>query len=49
MAYAPLSQQSSIDEIFDKLQKMFGVNIIIPQNAAYGTVIGAALEGTKNG
>lgn len=35
--------------IFDKLQKMFDVNIIIPQNAAYGTVIGAALEGVKNG
>ncbi len=32
-------------EIFDKLEKMFNVNIIIPENAAYGTVIGAALEG----
>lgn len=33
------------ESIFDKLKKMFGVNIIIPKNAAYGTVIGAALEG----
>ncbi len=33
--------------IFDKLENMFGVNIIIPENAAYGTVIGAALEGIK--
>lgn len=32
-------------EIFDKLKNMFNVNIIIPENAAYGTVIGAALEG----
>ena len=32
-------------EIFGNLQKMFDVNIIIPQNSAYGTVIGAALEG----
>lgn len=31
--------------IFDSLRKMFGVNIIIPENSAYGTVIGAALEG----
>lgn len=34
-------------EIFANLEKMFGVNIIIPENAAYGTVIGAALEGLK--
>ena len=33
--------------IFDELRKMFGVNIIIPENSAYGTVIGAALEGLK--
>ncbi len=32
-------------EIFAKLKNMFDVNIIIPENAAYGTVIGAALEG----
>lgn len=35
-------------EIFDKLKNMFNVNIIIPENAAYGTVIGAALEGLGN-
>ncbi len=35
-------------EIFDKLKNMFGVNIIIPQNAAYGTVIGAALVGLES-
>ncbi len=35
-------------EIFDKLKNMFNVNIIIPDNAAYGTVIGAALEGLGN-
>ncbi len=34
-------------EIFDKLKNMFGMNIIIPENAAYGTVIGAALEGKR--
>ncbi len=33
------------NEIFSKLKAMFGMNIIIPENAAYGTVIGAALEG----
>lgn len=33
------------EEIFAKLRDMFGVNIIIPKNSAYGTVIGAALEG----
>ncbi len=35
------------EEIFDKLKAMFGMNIIIPENAAYGTVIGAALEGKR--
>jgi type II pantothenate kinase len=37
------------DSIFKKLESIFGVNIIIPKNAAYGTVIGAALEGAKHG
>ncbi len=32
-------------EIFDNLSKMFDVNIIIPENSQYGTVIGAALSG----
>ncbi len=44
-----LTSLPQAETIFDKLQKMFGVNIMIPENAAYGTVIGAALEGTKNG
>lgn len=34
-------------ELFKKLADMFGVNIVIPENAAYGTVIGAALENAK--
>ena len=37
------------ETIFKKLESIFGVNIIIPKNAAYGTVIGAALEGAKHG
>ncbi|MBE6692686.1 MAG: type II pantothenate kinase [Ruminococcaceae bacterium] len=37
------------ETIFKNLESIFGVNIIIPKNAAYGTVIGAALEGAKNG
>lgn len=32
------------EQIFQKLKNMFGVNIIIPENAAFGTVIGAALN-----
>ena len=35
-------------EIFEKLKNMFNVNIIIPENAVYGTVIGAALEGLSD-
>ncbi len=31
--------------IFAELEKMFDVKICIPENSAYGTVIGAALEG----
>jgi len=31
--------------IFETLNKMFDVNIVIPENAQYGTVIGAALSG----
>lgn len=37
------------ETIFRKLEANFDVNIIIPENAAYGTVIGAALEGANNG
>ena len=32
-------------EIFGKLNKMFNMNFIIPDNSAFGTVIGAALSG----
>ncbi len=42
-----LSVLPQAKEIFSSLEKNFGVNIIIPENAAYGTVIGAALEGLK--
>ncbi len=35
--------------IFGGLSEMFGMNIIIPENAAFGTVIGAALEGMNKG
>lgn len=31
--------------IFENLSEMFGMNIMIPDNAQYGTVIGAALSG----
>lgn len=34
--------------IFENLSQMFGVNIIIPENAQYGTVIGAALSGEES-
>jgi type II pantothenate kinase len=40
-----LSILPQAESIFDRLEKMFGINIIIPENSAYGTVIGAALEG----
>ncbi len=33
--------------IFDNLSQMFCVNITIPENAQYGTVIGAALSGMR--
>ena len=36
-------------EIFKSLENMFNVNIFIPENSAYGTVIGAALEGLAKG
>lgn len=36
-------------EIFKSLENMFDVNIFIPENSAYGTVIGAALEGLAKG
>ncbi len=33
--------------IFENLSQMFNVNILIPENAQYGTVIGAALSGMR--
>ena len=33
--------------IFDNLSKMFNMNFIIPENSAFGTVIGAALENKR--
>ena len=33
--------------IFENLSQMFSVNITIPENAQYGTVIGAALSGMR--
>ena len=32
-------------DIFNSLNNFFGVNFIIPENARFGTVIGAALQG----
>lgn len=34
--------------IFENLSQMFDVNILIPENAQYGTVIGAALSGIRD-
>ncbi|MBO4452700.1 MAG: type II pantothenate kinase [Clostridia bacterium] len=39
-----LTALSQAETLFDKLSEMFNVNILIPDKAAYGTVIGAALE-----
>ena len=35
-------------KIFETLNMMFDVNIVAPENAQYGTVIGAALSGIQN-
>ena len=35
------------EEIFGSMNEHFGVNFIIPENARYGTVIGAALANFK--
>ena len=40
-----LSQVVQAPQIFGKLNKMFGMNFIIPENSPFGTVIGAALAG----
>ncbi len=39
-----LTQISQAHEIFDTLNKMFNMNFVIPGNAQYSTVIGAALS-----
>jgi type II pantothenate kinase len=39
-----LTNISKCEEIFQSLNEHFGVNFIIPQNARYATVIGAALS-----
>ena len=35
-------------DIFSSLNELFGMNFIIPENAQFGTVIGAALSAMKN-
>lgn len=40
-----LTAVTQAPEIFGNLNKMFGLNFVIPENAAFGTVIGAALAG----
>ena len=39
-----LTQMSQASEIFDTLNKMFNMNFVIPENAQFSTVIGAALS-----
>lgn len=43
-----LSQVTQARQIFGKLNKMFSMNFIIPDNSPFGTVIGAALSGLKD-
>lgn len=43
-----LSGVSQAGAIFGTLNKMFDMNFIIPENSAFGTVIGAALAGCDN-
>ncbi len=43
-----LTRMPQAEQIFAGLNSMFDVNFIIPQNAQYGTVIGAALLYGKN-
>jgi type II pantothenate kinase len=40
-----LSIVSQAKNVFDTLNRMFDMNFIIPENSAFGTVIGAALAG----
>ena len=39
-----LTQISQAKEIFEGLNQMFDMNFVIPKNAQYSTVIGAALS-----
>ena len=38
-----LTTLPSIRRVFDTMEKLFGIRFLIPENAEYGTVIGAAL------
>jgi type II pantothenate kinase len=40
-----LSQVAQAESVFATLNRMFDMNFIIPENSAFGTVIGAALAG----
>ncbi|MCR5681506.1 MAG: type II pantothenate kinase [Clostridiales bacterium] len=40
-----LSQVAQAESVFATLNRMFNMNFIIPENSAFGTVIGAALAG----
>ncbi|MBO5287063.1 MAG: type II pantothenate kinase [Clostridia bacterium] len=42
-----LTQMSQAPEIFDVLNRMFDMNFVIPENAQFSTVIGAALSSFK--
>ena len=42
-----LTQMSQAKETFDVLNKMFNMNFVIPENAQFSTVIGAALSSFK--
>ena len=42
-----LTTVSQAKGIFESLNRMFNMNFVIPENAQYGTVIGAALAGCR--
>jgi len=42
-----LSGVEQAPQVFGTLNKMFDMNFIIPENSAFGTVIGAALSGIR--
>ncbi len=42
-----LSQVPQAETVFETLNRMFDMNFIIPENSAFGTVIGAALAGME--